>query len=56
MIRLSCALIVLVFWQAGTAQSFTSPLHAAVASSVPLGENWHAQIGRSSPNSVVYTA
>ena len=52
-IRLSCALMVRVFWQAGTAHTFTSPLQAAVASSVPLGENWQAQMGRSSPNSLL---
>ena len=53
MIRLSCALMVRVFWQAGTAHTFTSPLQAAVASSAPLGENWQAQMGRSSPNSLL---
>ena len=52
-ILLSWALMVLVFWQAGTVHSFTSPLHAADASSMPLGENWHAHIGRSSPNSLL---
>lgn len=52
--RSSCALMVSCFWQAGTDQSLTSPLQAAVAKVLPSGANWQAALGLSSASSLLW--
>ena len=50
--RSVCARMVSSLEQVGSAHSFSRPLHAAVASTLPSDENAAAAKGRSSPTSL----